>query len=53
MTITRKFLDWKHSAIESAAQHLLERFGTNDRWDLDQVIVVVQGSRAAVACWSI
>ena len=47
MGIERVYLDWNRPALDSAADHLIARFGTGgDCLDLREPVVVVPGARA-------
>ena len=46
MPISRKFLNWRASALHSAVDYLIERYRDGRQLNLDESIVVVPGSRA-------
>ncbi len=46
MAIAREFLNWDRPALPAAASYLLARYRSGDSADMEQVVVVVPGSRA-------
>ena len=47
MPITRTFFDWREPALPATVAYLLGRYGRGDQWDVDSVILVFPGARAA------
>jgi ATP-dependent helicase/nuclease subunit B len=46
MSIRREYLDWNQPALMSVAERLEDRYRVGDEWNLEEVVVVVPGSRA-------
>jgi len=47
MAITRKFLDWREPALPAVVDYLSGRFARSGQLDLDNVLLVLPGGRAA------
>ncbi|MFW6169641.1 MAG: PD-(D/E)XK nuclease family protein [Planctomycetota bacterium] len=47
MAITRTFLDWREPALPAVAEYLVNRFRRDRTLNLDQVLLVLPGGRAA------
>ncbi|MFO7901132.1 MAG: PD-(D/E)XK nuclease family protein, partial [Pirellulaceae bacterium] len=47
MAITRTFLDWRQPALPAVAEYLVRRFRHEGTLNLDQVLLVLPGGRAA------
>lgn len=47
MPVTRHFIDWNQPVLPSAADYLIERYGTSRQLDLSNVVIVFTGRRAS------